>query len=171
MIHHITEYIYGRRIYVQYINYVLVTFSILSSVTLSELAIKLVYLDALCLSSDYKEVSVLLCHSTERVAKTDIVLSLTGSFPSVAKCITYLACSTSIEKVSPAQWEISRTDCSLLHFPSTDTGIAEFCLKLWELAEQKERKQEGRTFKGTWLITRKAGSLQPLRFWKLNWTI
>lgn len=41
-------YIYGRCIYVQYLTYVLVTFLLLTAVTLPLLAI--VYLDALCLS-------------------------------------------------------------------------------------------------------------------------
>lgn len=49
----------------------LVTFLLLTAVTLSLLAIKLVYLDALCLSSGYQEASVLFCHPTERVAKTN----------------------------------------------------------------------------------------------------
>lgn len=82
--------------------------NILTAVTLSLLAI--VYLDALCLSSDYQEASVLFCHPTHRVAKTTtIVTSLTSPCPSVAKCIIYLACSTTAEKVSPAQLESSRT--------------------------------------------------------------
>lgn len=34
--------------------YVLVTFALLTAVTLSQLAVKLVYLDALCLSSHYR---------------------------------------------------------------------------------------------------------------------
>lgn len=62
-------YIYGRCIYVQYLTYMLVTFLLLTAVTLSLLAI--VYLDALCLSSDYQDASVLFCHPTDRVAKTD----------------------------------------------------------------------------------------------------
>lgn len=64
-------HIYDRCIYVQYLIYVLVTCPLLTSVTLSQLAIKLVYLDTLCSSSDYKEVSVLFYYPTERVAKTD----------------------------------------------------------------------------------------------------
>lgn len=66
------------------IYYVLVTFSLLTAVTLSQLAIKLVYLDAFCLSSDYKEVSVLLCHPTERLAKTDINCHIFDQFLSIS---------------------------------------------------------------------------------------
>lgn len=80
---HTHIYIYGRCIYVKYLNYVLVTCSLLTLVTLSQLAIKLVYLDALCLSSGYKEVSVLLRHSTERVAKTDFNCPIFHQFLSI----------------------------------------------------------------------------------------
>lgn len=79
--------IYDRCIYALYFNCVLVTFSLLTAVTLSQLAIKLVYRDAFCLSSDYKEVLVLLCHPTERVPKIDTNCHIFDRFLSISSKI------------------------------------------------------------------------------------
>lgn len=82
-----------------YSIYLLVTLSLLTAVTLSQLVIKLVYLDALCLSSDYKKSQ--LCSAIlqrEQLRLTTIVTFLTTFCALITKCIIYLACSTSIKK-------------------------------------------------------------------------
>lgn len=163
----------------------LVTFSLLTAVTLSHLAIKLVYQDAFCLSSDYKEVLVLLCHPTERVPKIDTNCHIFDQFLSISSKMHNLLGLFNIYWKSVPSTIRNFQDClQPTVFPLHGYQDGWILPQTMRTSRAKGKKYlvtrdnivnsnwiEGKTTTVTWFITRKAGSLQPLRYWKFNWTI